>query len=95
LEPTHSGTLSWLLAKLSRFFPSSDFSFLARFISCLAQIALFHSLGHTQMATRRCRSDSNSVDLADRYRSGLPFIKYRFTIIRIGAVLNFSIIGHI
>jgi hypothetical protein len=25
----------------------------------------------------------------------LPFIKYRFTIIRIGAVLNFSIIGHI
>ncbi|KAJ7892157.1 hypothetical protein B0H13DRAFT_2038769, partial [Mycena leptocephala] len=47
-------------------------------------------------ATRRSRSDSNSVDLADRYRSGLPFIKYRFTIIRIGlyplvsCITNFS-----
>jgi hypothetical protein len=43
------------------------------------------------MATRRCCSDSDSVDLADRYRSGLPFVKYRYTIIRIGAVLKFSI----
>ncbi|KAJ6506933.1 hypothetical protein C8R45DRAFT_1208868 [Mycena sanguinolenta] len=49
-----------------------------------------------QIASYRGRFGSNTVDLADRYQSWLPLVKYRYTIIRIGlyplvsCITNFS-----
>ncbi|KAJ7888621.1 hypothetical protein B0H14DRAFT_3127235 [Mycena olivaceomarginata] len=87
---TRAETFRWSIGTQSFWMP---FMAVGEAFVFLSIIAFFISY---EMATRRYRSDSNTLDLADRYRPGSPFVKHRYTIIRIGlyplvsCITNFS-----
>ncbi|KAF8214233.1 hypothetical protein K438DRAFT_1956322 [Mycena galopus ATCC 62051] len=76
---TEAETFRWLIGTESFWLP---FMAIGEAFMFLSIIAFFISY---EMATRRRRHfDSNTSNLEDRYPPESPFVKYRYTIIRIG-----------